>query len=278
MAMGAGGVGLILGLALYLLVIYGIDLLFSMIGYGIMLILIGGSIWLIANAITYIFKLLKNKNFVEAIILIIILVALAIIKFPYIDKFAPFGFEYTLIAKKILGLGIISLAILIRENYNNEIKQNEKIEKTIFTVVAVAVIACSGFLIFNSSFNKTLFVSQNPTMETFWENKRTKKEAKKYNLRTELELVLEEYKKDNSLEFSREQINKIISGFGYKTYNGIACYALEDRGENWLVGMYYTEIMDFFSSNKNLGNTGNYYVDKNTFEITGVYSETKPQN
>lgn len=42
--------------------------------------------------------------------------------------------------------------------------------------------------------------------------------------------------------------------------------------------MNYGEVLGLFANNKNLGDTGNYFVDKNTYEITGVHSETKPQS
>ncbi len=273
-----GAVLFILGLGLFLWGIFSIEFCFAMLGYILQLILLAGSIYLVANAIAYIINLLKNKHFIEPIIIIAILVICCIVKAPFIDKFKPFGFEYTFIAKKILGLGIIGLAIYIREKYNDGIKPVEKIEETFFIIATLVILCCSGFLIYKNDFNETIFISQNSKMETFWENRRIKKEAKKLNLRSELELILKEYQKDNTLEFSREGINKIIAKYGYRGYNGIACYAIEDNGTNWIVGMHYGEVLTNIINDKNLGNTGNYYVDKNTFEITGVYSETEPQN
>lgn len=268
----------VLGFALFLFIIFGLDLLFAMIGYGIQLALIALSIWFIVNSIIYIVRLIKEKHIIEPIIIIALLATFSIINFPYMNKFAPFDFEFTFIAKKILGLGILGLCIWIRESNNDNLKSIEDLKKIFIWITIIVMCVGSGILIANNSFNKTLFVSQNAKMEIFWNDRRIKKEAKKQNLRTELELVLNEYKKDKSLEFSKEGINKVITKFGYKPYNGISCYAIEDTNETtWLVGMYYGDASLKISINNNLSDTGNYYVDKNTFEITGVYSETKPQ-
>lgn len=286
--MNAGSISFLAaaGVVLLLVCLYGINIIISMIAYALLVALIGGSIILFALAISYIVDLFKSKHYIKPIILIALLAVSIILNKLYENKLSIFAFEYTFIAKKILGVGIISLIILILQQKTNEnLKEAKKFANVLFTTTIIAIIAVSGFLIYKGNFNSTIFVSQNPTMENFWDTQRIKKEAKKLNLRSELEVILNEYKSGrnvftngNPIEFSVEGINNIITRFGYREYNGIRCYALEDKGDKWLVGMNYGEVTYLFASNKNLGDTGNYFVDKNTFEITSVYSETKPQN
>lgn len=270
---------------LFALIVFGLDLVFAMIGYGLLIALIGGSILCFSYSISYIIDLFKNKHYIKALILIGLLAVVIILNKPYEGKLSIFANEYTFLSKKILGVGIISLGIVLLENYTQDIKRTQKLIEVLCTITLIAIIGCSGFLIYKGKFNSTIFVSENPRVENFWEDQKTKKEAKKLNLRSELELILDEYKNGrnvftngNPIEFSVEGINNIITRFGYREYNGIRCYALEDKGDKWLVGMNYGEVLGLFANNKNLGDTGNYFVDKNTYEITGVHSETKPQS
>lgn len=270
---------------LFALIVFGLDLVFAMIGYGLLIALIGGSILCFSYSISYIIDLFKNKHYIKALILIGLLAVVIILNKPYEGKLSIFANEYTFLSKKILGVGIISLGIGFIENYTQDIKRTQKLIEVLCTITLIAIIGCSVFLIYKGKFNSTIFVSENPRVENFWEDQKTKREAKKLNLRSELELILDEYKNGrnvftngNPIEFSVEGINNIITRFGYREYNGIRCYALEDKGDKWLVGMNYGEVLGLFANNKNLGDTGNYFVDKNTYEITDVYSETKPQS
>ena len=265
---------ILLGFFVFIAIIYGIELMFSMIGYGLLLGLIIGSIVLVAKAIAYIIKLIKYNKIVEAVIIIAIFIIMVLVKIPYIDKFKPFGFEFTYLSIKILELGIIGLAVWIREANNYNIRTEEDISKVCIIIATIAMVICSVFLISKSSFNKTFFVSQNSKMETFWENKRIKKECKDLTAREEMAKIIEKIKEDYpnveeaKSKFTKDGINEIIEKLGYKKYNGIYCYAFEDDDSDvFLIGLCYGSINGDTSYHENQFKTENIYVSKDTFEI-----------
>ncbi len=136
----------------------------------------------------------------------------------------------------------------------------------IFKLFCLTLFITIGVYFFSGKTIPNIVYSDMPTrIETHFRNKDVKREANKMDAKIELQKILGDIKKDDG-EISPKEINRRIEEYGYRKYNGIYCYAIEDEEENWYIGMSYGESYKILES-ANYARTFNYYVNKKTLKI-----------
>lgn len=202
-----------------------------------------------------------------------VIVISVIVAFLYSKNISIIGYTYNWLFTKILILGIyyFIVAIVIYFFTMDEIEILSTIKKGII----IAIIFCIPIWFFTTGkINNITFLQIPNNVTTHFKNKEIKRIAKKLNPEKELKIILEELKKENfSEELSKEKINTKINVFKYRDYNGIYCYAVENKDDKYIVCMVYGDIELKLKKPKHFTETNNFCVDKNTLEIIGVYNK-----
>ena len=263
--------------ALLLLVFLGLLIMFDqMVGLACnvwMIILVMYCLLGIGAFAEVVVQCIKDKNYKELLIFIISLVIFALIPFENFYK-ALFGYKLYPIIHRFVVVGILSW-ILCRI-YRSRKGLNDKNYK-IFSAFLVIVVVGTIILHFTLGIDKTIFETVPQVIAEHNEEWYTERTVRKYTPKKELEVILEAYKENPSLEFSREKIAEL----DHEQYNGIWCSLLEEDETSYTIQMAYKSqsggmLKSFWQAifpDKNFSKYGEYKVDKTTFDITEVKYE-----
>ena len=207
------------------------------------------------RAISVLIFFVSKKDILKVVLLVIVF-ALGI--FLNFSTFNFFGYRYNFLFAKIVFIGAVSIPFIIIA------KKDDYLLFCLFVsvILSVEIYMFSGRMIPNIIYDSM----PNRVYEHF-EEKSIKREANKLDAKAELELILKEIKRDEIL--SCDRINDVISEKGYRFYNGIYCYAVEDKGDYWYVGMTYGDCEKLFLNSK-FTKPVKIQVSKDNFNIIKV--------
>lgn len=148
----------------------------------------------------------------------------------------------------------------------------DKLQETIDIFFIFIIIISLIVVHFTVGIDTFIFESVPTTIAKHNEEWYTKREVKNYTPKQELESILKNYKENPSLEFSKNEINKLT----HTMYNGIWCSSVEDNENSYTIVLSYQSSASFWEAifpSDNFSKYGKYEVDKTSFEIIEILYE-----
>ena len=220
-----------------------------LISFSLMLL----SLYGIVIAIGTLFKYIREGEFFKCFLMIAVVIIGIIID---LNSVKLFGYSLSFVFSKIVFIGLTLMLITIIIDSDKELH----FMVAIITGVCISLVV---YMFLGQKIPNMIYDEMPQKVESHFEQKTIKRIANKLDAKSELEIILKEL---NGNTISQEAINDKIAEKGYKKYNGIYCYAIEDKGDYWYIGMTYGKdrILDV---NKKFTKPLNYYVQKDTLKI-----------